>query len=228
MTRRGLSALAAALWLAGLVPALPAELVKSEILESNVDYFRVEEVGKELAGEIKSAQAALSATNQAIGTVLDLRLADGDDVNAARAVADQFGTRPVAILVNEQTRGAATALAKDLREARKGLILGDSSEVKPDITIVVKLEDEKTYLTNAFAILPPPAFVGGATNDLLPLVDHTSEADLVRAKVKDGAELEPTQQEGAPPPTPSYIRDPALARAVDLIKGLAIVQASHS
>ena len=226
MTRLGLFARVAALLLAGPVSALPAGLASSDILESNVDYFRVAEVAKGLPAEIESAQAALSAGHPAIGTVLDLRFAGGDDLDAARAAADRFGGLPLAILVNEQTRGAAAALARDLREARKGLIFGSPGEVKPDIPIMVKPEDEKTYLTNAFAVLPPPS-AALTTNDVLPFVDHTSEADLVRARVKDGTGFEPAPAEGAPPPAPSFIRDPVLGRALDLIKGLAVVRAAH-
>ena len=58
-----------------------------------------------------------------------------------------------------------------------------------------------------------------ATNEFFPFVDHTSEADLVRKRVKDGDDddtatprLEPSQP---------VIRDPALARALDLFKALA-------
>ena len=67
-----------------------------------------------------------------------------------------------------------------------------------------------------------------ATNNLLPFVDYTSEADLVRAKTKDGdgdENLPPPRKAG--PQTP-FIRDPVLARAVDLIKGLAIIRVPRS
>jgi hypothetical protein len=57
-------------------------------------------------------------------------------------------------------------------------------------------------------------------------VDHTTEADLVRAKIKDGDQDENSAPQLAP--QPQVIRDPVLARAVDLIKGLAVVRAAHS
>jgi hypothetical protein len=49
-----------------------------------------------------------------------------------------------------------------------------------------------------------------------------SEAELVRNHVKDGEddEIQPTTRTEPPP----VIRDPALARAVDLLKALAIVR----
>jgi hypothetical protein len=55
----------------------------------------------------------------------------------------------------------------------------------------------------------------------------TSEAQLVRERSKDGDaddNFAPTLR--AAPPQP-VIRDPALARAVDLIEGLAVVRESH-
>ena len=50
-----------------------------------------------------------------------------------------------------------------------------------------------------------------------------SEADLVRQKIKDGDEDESIPPHVAEPQQP-FIRDPVLARAVDLIKGLAVVR----
>jgi hypothetical protein len=50
-------------------------------------------------------------------------------------------------------------------------------------------------------------------------VDHTSEAELVRKRVKDGDETDAASPR-AEPPQP-VVRDPALARAIDLLKALA-------
>jgi hypothetical protein len=66
-----------------------------------------------------------------------------------------------------------------------------------------------------------------STNNFLSFVDHTTEADLVRAKIKDGEEDENLKPERSTEPQKPFIRDPVLARAVDLIKGLAIVRQSH-
>ena len=176
---------------------------------------------------------ALAATNKIIGTVLDLRFADGDDLAAAKAAADLFAAKklPLAILVNSETRGAAAALATDLRAARDGLVLGGAAaELKPDIAVTVKTADEKQFLENPYAA--PAAGetnASAATNgNLATFIDHTSEADLVREKIKDG-----DQDEDSLPPRPTepqkpYIHDPALARAVDLIKALAVVRQSHA
>ena len=205
-------------------------LAKSGLLENNVMYLRVGEVGKTLAAEIQSAQTTLSATNKIAGTILDLRFADGDDADAAKAAADLFApkTLPLAILVNDETRGAAENLATDLRTARAGLIFGGSTEIKPDIAVTVKSGDEKKFFENPYAALSPGVTNSSAgTNDFATFIDHTSEADLVRAKIKDGDEEENSAPAARPAPAKPVIRDPVLARAVDLIKGLAVVRQSR-
>ena len=248
MTRRfsGLLILALAGLLAAQIPsradAAAAPLAKSVILEGNVAYLRVGQVGKNLADEIRAAQSALAVSNEIAGTVLDLRFADGDDSDSAKAIADLFASKklPLAILVNGQTRGAAAALAADLRAARAGLIFESvagsaqtnsqtTALMHPDIAVVAGIENERALMENPYAAPAPNGTNSpAATNNLLPLVDHTSEADLVRAKIKDGGGLEPVPAEHAPVPQKPFIRDPVLARAVDLIKGLAVVRASHS
>jgi len=230
-----LSILAVAGWLTAPLlaradVASPA-LAKSEILESNVMYLRVSHVAASLADEIGAANRALPATNKVAGTVLDLRFADGNDATAATATASLMAARklPLAILVNDQTRGAAMTLASALRAARAGLIFGTApSAVRPDISVQENPTDEKKFFDNPYAAPATNALAAvPGTNDFLPWVDHTSEADLVRAKIKDGDEFENPLPPRAVEPEKPVIRDPILARAVDLIKGLAIVREFH-
>jgi len=206
-------------------------LAESAVLENNVAYLRVGHVEKNLAEEIRSAQSALATTNKIAGTVLDLRFADGGDVDSEKAAAKLFAPKksPLAILVNDKTRGVAADLAGELRDAHDGLIFGSSTELKPDIAVAVKMEDEKSFLENPFDTLTqdetnlPPS-----TNDFASFIDHTSEADLVREKIKDGDEDEDSTPPRPVEPQKPFIRDPVLARAVDLIEGLAVVRQSRS
>ncbi|MGD1089117.1 MAG: hypothetical protein ABR955_10395 [Verrucomicrobiota bacterium] len=218
-----------------------AALAKSAILENDVAYLRVGDVTKNLADEIGAERYALNRTNKIIGTVLDLRFADSDNFEAVQEAASLFAAKqlPLAILVNGETRGAAVALASELQAARDGLIFGNAtppvqfaagkvSRVQPDITITVNLDDERVFLKNPFGTLAQDETNSiNATNNFLPFVDHTSEADLVREKIKDSDE----DESSAPPPNAEvqkpFIRDPVLARAVDLIKGLAVVRQSR-
>jgi hypothetical protein len=230
MTRRFLNYIfLPAILLAVQFPAR-ADLIKSAVLENDVVYLRVGEVGKTLAAEIQSAQNDLAATNKIAGTILDLRFASGDDSDAAKTAADLFTKKklPLAILVNGETRGAAESLAADLRSARAGLIFGGSKEIKADIAVTVKTTDEKKFLENPYAALPPGEINSGTgTNDFSQFIDHTSEAELVRAKIKDGDEDANSAPAARPAPAKPVIRDPVLARAVDLIKGLAVVRQSR-
>ena len=207
-------------------------LAKAEIVESNVVYLRVSRVAAGLPGEMDAANRALTATNKISGAILDLRFADGDDSAAADSAAKLFAARklPLAVLVNEQTHGAATTLAAALRDERAGLIFGSAAaEAKPDIVVAVKPDDEKKFFENPYA---PPATnaiaIQPGTNEFLPFVDHMSEAQLVHDRRKDGTDdgdFGPAAR--AEPPSP-VIRDTALARAVDLIEGLAVVKSRHN
>ena len=207
-------------------------LAKSAIFENDVAYLRVGQVGKNLADEIQSAQSALTATNKIAGTVLDLRFADGDDSAEEQAAENLFASKklPLTILINAETRGAAAKLASDLRAARAGLIFGSPAKnLQPDISVPVNAATEKVFLENPFGILVQSETNSStATNDFLPFVDHTSEADLVREKIRDGDEDENSAQPGPVASPKPFIRDPVLARAVDLIKVLAIVRQSRS
>jgi len=274
-------------------PANPAtlqdspELSQSAVLESDVAYLRVGQVGDSLASQLNGAYRALTATNKIAGVALDLRFAGGSDYAAAVAAADLFVTKkmpllgwgnemettqpakepipgPLLVLVNGETSGAAEALAAALHEADAGLIIGNPtaglamttrdfplkngerlrivanpvkmgngvaiSRVLPDIMVAVSLDDERAYLKNPYATLEQNDNSAAIkTNDFLAFVDHTSEADLVRQKLKDGEDIGATvpasvSSKSSPRPV---IQDPVLARALDLIKGLAIVHESR-
>jgi hypothetical protein len=119
-----------------------------------------------------------------------------------------------------------------LRIATNPVKLGDGvviTRVSPDIAVTVSLDADRAFLKNPYATLTQNDSSSTiATNDFLQFVDHTSEADLVRQKLKDrddaGANAPAPAGKG---PTKPVIQDPALARALDLIKGLAIVHESR-
>jgi len=93
------------------------------------------------------------------------------------------------ILVNGQTRGAAEDLAVRLRTA------GADSSSQHRFTGenftghhgAVSADDEKKFLENPFAsAVTNTAASLSLTNNLVPFVDHMSEAELVRKRIKDG------------------------------------------
>ncbi len=216
--------------------SLRAELmpVKSGVLESNVAYLRVNDAGKDLATQIQSAESALTISNQIAGTILDLRFATGADADAVKATADLFAAKksPLAILVNGETRGAAEQLATDLHASRAGLIFGSATaSLQPDIAVTVSTVDEKQFFQNPYLVIAPKlvnSFTNSdgtvSNNNFTAMIDHTSEADLVRQKIKDGEGDDEDMPVVRPVPAKPVIRDPALARALDFLKALALLE----
>lgn len=172
--------------------------------------------------------AAFTPTNRLVGTVLDLRFAEGD-LAAVAATRDFFAARknPLVLLVNAQTRGAAAELAAQLRASQRGLLMGSSNSpagLVPDIVVTLSAEEEKNYFANPYAApigRSPAAFAG--TNGLVPFIDHMTEAELVRRRLKDGEEGSEETRADRPSPAQPIIHDPLLARAVDFLKALAIL-----
>jgi len=261
------------------------DLIESAVLENDVAYLRVGEVGGSLKNELHSAYHALAATNRIAGVALDLRFADGSDYAAAVTTACLFSSKkapqlkwdntveaprpekelipgPLLVLVNGGTSGAAEALAAELRDTGAGLIIGNPtaglamtmrdfplrngetlriatdpvklgngttiSRLSPDITVPVSQDDERTYLKNPYAMLGENGTLRlFGTNDISAFVDHTSEADLLREKIKDREDTGAIAAPASRGPKKPVIQDPVLARALDLIKGLSIVRESR-
>jgi len=192
--------------------------VKISVLDNAVLCVRA----SQLPGTVADAIRAAGVPAHLAGMVLDLRFADGAATNAA----DYFIRKrmPLVVLVNGLTRGPALAVAAQLRADAAAVLIGSTNSpasLTPDITVAVGAEEEKKFQEDPFlkAAAAPPAEMS-ATNELLAFVDHTSEADLVRKRIKDGEDDGQATQPRVEPPQP-VIRDPALARAVDLLKALA-------
>ena len=60
---------------------------KSNVMEGDIAYVRIERVGDGLAKAVRDAWQTLDRTNKLQGVVLDLRYADGDDYAAAADTA---------------------------------------------------------------------------------------------------------------------------------------------
>lgn len=206
-----------------------AALAKAVVLENNVGYLRVAQADKSLLTDIPAALSSLEATNAIAGLVLDLRFAGGSDFDGLDAVENELEQTklPLAILINGQTTGAAARLAEELREANTGLVFGSAEgSFEPDIAVAVSTNDERIFLKNPYNALAQPGTNFDSSTNLLPYVDidHTTEADLVREKIKDGDEDDSTEPAAAVLPEKPFIRDPVLARGVDFIKGLAALR----
>ena len=194
--------------------------VMASIWETNVLCIRVSRVTENFAEQLRAAEP----TNAIAGTILDLRFADG----SAAVTTDYFARKksPLVILVNSQTRGTAATLATQLRASVAAILIGSTNpagNISPDITVVVSADDERKFQENPYAASGTNRSVlMSGTNNMLAFVDHMSEAELVRKRIKDGDEGGDLPTPRAEPAQP-VIRDPALARAVDLLKALAVL-----
>lgn len=267
-------------------------LAATSVIEGAYGYFRFGDIADGSGREFNAALKRVALTNRLKGIVVDLRLSGGSDYDAAAALADSFfskrrpladwgdGVRfsadktnaismPLAILVNNETGGAAEAFAGILRRSEIGLLIGDNTAgqasisrefvlkngqklriattpvkiagaqaidrkgLKPDIEVKVSAAEERAFLQDAYRAVPRmdrlAAAAGGASAGTNRLRRRPTEADLVRMQ-REGADLESDFVSGreAGPNRPPVITDPALARAIDLLKGLSVVHQFRS
>ena len=216
-----------AAWFAAVVVRAETPAVSASFWETNLLCIRASQVTTNFVAQLRASQPPGRLT----GTVLDLRFADGGrgDADAAEKWFASKKT-PLVILVNSQTRGAAAALVTRLRASLAAIVIGSTNPpgfISPDIAVAASLDDEKKFQENPFFKAAANRIAAvSATNNLLAFVDHTSEAELVRKRIKDGEEDGDATTPRAEPPQP-VIRDPALARAVDLLKALAVLHQSR-
>jgi hypothetical protein len=122
-------------------------VARTNVFDSHYGYLRLGRMEDGLAAAFQAGLAALRATNELKGLVVDLRFAGGTNYAAAMAVADLFLEKampllhveetvlassnktdairlPTVILVNRRTAAAAEALAAVLRHHSAGLVIG--------------------------------------------------------------------------------------------------------
>jgi C-terminal processing protease CtpA/Prc len=167
---------------------------------------------------------------------------------AAEALAAVLREAGVALILGGTTAGRAMISqeftlksGQRLRIATSPVKLGDGTAlsaqgVKPDIEVVVNADQERAYFEDAYTRLTKANLAAGAGLSATNQLDGTNrpsrrpratEADLVRAR-RDGTSLDADSPfvRDTEPEKP-LIRDPALARAVDLLKALAVVRQSR-
>jgi hypothetical protein len=167
---------------------------------------------------------------------------------AAEALAAVLREAGSGLILGNRTAGQAM-IAQDfplkngerLRIATAPIKLGDGSTMsdqglKPDITVEVAAADERGYYSDAYKVPKRAELLAGAgltftnraggTNRVVrrPLFN---EAELVRERREGISEADITALEERELEKP-MVTDPVLARALDLLKGLALVRQSHS
>lgn len=168
-------------------------------------------------------------------------LVNHNTAGAAEALAAVIRQTGTGLVLGNHTAGCALLTRdfplKDGRRLRIGttpVMLGDGSAmstqgVKPDIDVTVNLEDERAYYADAFRVLAKTNASGNLsnTNDAsgtnVARRARLNEAELVRER-KEGASFDPDAPPRPAEPQAPVVSDPALARAIDLLKGLAVVR----
>ena len=167
-------------------------------------------------------------------------------VGAAEALAAVLREMDGSVLIGARTAGQAhvfkefnLASGQRLRIAIGQVQLGTGKSlsargVAPDIEVTVKSDDEKAYFADAFKSPPRSVAPLRATNNPASASSNLaarrfprSEAELVRIQREGRTTNEDDVTTEEPPPedgSGTLVRDPALARALDLLKGIAIVE----
>jgi C-terminal processing protease CtpA/Prc len=164
---------------------------------------------------------------------------------SAEAIAAAIRQTGTGLILGGRTAGQAM-VAKDyplkngqqLRIATARIEVGDNTTispegVKPDIQVDVRPEDERQYYADAFKVIARSELAANATLSLTNQGAATNrttrrrfnEAELVRER-KEGPTFDQDAGEKSSEPERPVVRDPVLARALDLLKGLAVVRPS--
>jgi hypothetical protein len=175
-------------------------------------------------------------------------LVNGETAGAAEALAAILRETGAGVILGSRTAGAAMITEQfplkngdRLRIGTAPVRLGDGSAmssqgVKPDIAVAVPPAEEKAYYTNAYYVRVGPELAagggGGSTNaagatNRVARRPRFNEAELVRERREGISEADVTALREREPEKP-LVSDPALARALDLLKGLALVRQSRS
>lgn len=177
-------------------------------------------------------------------------LVNSQTAGAAESLAAALREADIGLILGGTTAGQAKIFkefslgnGEKLRIATAHIKLGNGTALakglKPDIAVETSLADERAYLDDPCKILHPPAPAknDSATNSSLSSTNQPArrpnEAELVRERrdgemPDDGSDEMSPQIIAAPEePAPPVIADAALARALDLLKGLAVLQQSH-
>ncbi|MEW6306259.1 MAG: S41 family peptidase [Verrucomicrobiota bacterium] len=168
---------------------------------------------------------------------------------AAEAIAAVLRHNKVGLVIGQPSAGQAVSYreyplsnGQKLRIATGSVRLGAEltlmhKGVEPDIKVQVSQTEERAYLADAYKIFPhetnaaasPDATASVASESSTSAARRlTNEAELVRRHKESLGESADPASTTATPAEPEVakpqVRDPALVRALDLLKGLALIK----
>jgi hypothetical protein len=175
-------------------------------------------------------------------------LVNRQTAGAAEALAAALRETGAGLILGGRTAGQAMVAQEfplkngdRLRIATAPIKLGDGSALsaqglKPDIAVEVSSADERAYYADAFKVTDKTNLLastgasstgpGSGTNRVVRR-PRFNEAELVRERREGVSEADLTALRDRESDLP-MVRDPALARALDLLRGLALVRQSRS
>jgi hypothetical protein len=161
---------------------------------------------------------------------------------ASEALAAMVRETGAGLILGSRTSGSAMVMedfplkdGEHLRIGSSPVTLGDGKQLsaqglKPDIDVTVSEAAERAFYADAFLVVSNSADGLSATNQA-SATNQTrvrfNEAELVREH-KAGESPDEMTAKRPPEPQAPVVSDPALARALDLLKGLAVVRESKS
>jgi C-terminal processing protease CtpA/Prc len=175
-------------------------------------------------------------------------LVNRQTAGAAEALAAALRETGTGLILGGKTAGQAMVAQEfplkngdRLRIATAPIQLGDGSALsgqglKPDIAVEVSPEEERAYYVDAFKMTDRTNLQASAAASATGLGNGTNrlarrprfnEAELVRERREGVSEADVTAMRGREPDQP-MVQDPALARALDLLRGLALVRQPRS
>jgi len=178
-------------------------------------------------------------------------LVNSQTAGAAEALAAALREADIGLILGGTTAGQAKNFkefllrnGEKLRIATAPIKLGDGTTLahglKPDIEVEASVADERAYMEDPYKTLHPPvpakndsSTTSSPSSTNQPSRRPPNEAELVRER-RAGETLDYDPDEMSPriiaapeEPARPVIADAALARALDLLKGLAVLQQSH-
>jgi hypothetical protein len=159
--------------------------------------------------ETEQASEALAAILRDTGAGLLL---------GSKTAGRAFLTRDFPLSNGDRLRVATTAV-------KVGAVSALNEGVLPDIVVDVSAAQEKEWYADAYAVLPRTneiaAAAGPGGTNLFDRRQRMNEADLVRERRRGALAAEAARAGEVEAPV---VRDPTLARALDVLKGLAVVK----
>src|SRR6266571_8778871 len=226
--------------------------VRSHIESKNIGYIRItsfnEQTDVGLANALKSLKQ--QANNKLIGVVLDLRNNPGGLLDQAVAVSDAFldkgeivstrGRRaddaqrynaragdiasglPVAVLINGGSASASEIVAGALQDHHRAILLGTRSFGKGSVQTIIPLAGHGAMrLTTARYYTPSGRSIQAKGIDP-DIVIEAAKIERPSADKKDDKGESASEQSTVDPSIMGTADDYQLARAVDMLRGIAL------